>query len=127
TQAEIDASAVLTEVDAIVDAALAKAAEIGDQPVASVTADITTAFAGGSYVDGVWTGGTRDNRASESALGNLVADSLRTSLADESRGGAEIGVVNPGGLRSELYYGADGVITYAEANAVLPFVNNLWT
>lgn len=127
TQAEIDASAVLTEVDAIVDAALAKAAEIGDQPVASVTGDITTAFAGGSYVDGVWTGGSRDNRSAESALGNLVADSLRSSLADESRGGAEIGVVNPGGLRNELYYGADGVITYAEANAVLPFVNNLWT
>lgn len=127
TQAEIDASAVLAEVDAIVDAALAKAAEIGDQPVASVTADITTAFAGGSYVNGVWTGGSRDNRAAESALGNLVANSLRDSLADESRGGAEIGVVNPGGLRSELYHGEDGVITYAEANAVLPFVNNLWT
>ena len=41
--------------------------------------------------------------------------------------GAEIGVVNPGGLRNELYYAPDGTITYAEANSVLPFVNNLWT
>ena len=49
----------------------------------------------------------------------------RSSPAD--LGGAEIGVVNPGGLRNELYYAPDGTITYAEANAVLPFVNNLWT
>jgi 5'-nucleotidase len=35
--------------------------------------------------------------------------------------------VNPGGLRAELLYAPDGTITYAEANAVLPFVNNLWT
>lgn len=117
----------VAEVDAIVDAALAEAEEIGAQPIGEVTADVTTAFAGGSYVDGVYAGGNRDDRASESALGNLVADSLRDSLASEDRGGADIGVVNPGGLRNELYFGEDGVITYAEANAVLPFVNNLWT
>ncbi|MGW9112655.1 ExeM/NucH family extracellular endonuclease [Microbacterium sp. NPDC055683] len=117
----------VAEVDGIVDAALAVAAEIGEQPVGEVTADITTAFGGGSYVDGVWTGGARDNRAAQSALGNLVADSLVSSLSSDDRGGAEIGVVNPGGLRNELYAGTDGVITYAEANAVLPFVNNLWT
>ncbi|MBO9556895.1 5'-nucleotidase C-terminal domain-containing protein, partial [Cellulomonas sp.] len=114
-------------VKTIVDAALAEAAVIGDQPVGSITADITTAFAGGSYTGGVWTGGARDDRASESALGNLVADSLVEALSAPERGGAEIGVVNPGGLRAELSYGADGVITYAEANSVLPFVNNLWT
>src|SRR5690606_7270815 len=39
----------------------------------------------------------------------------------------QIGVVNPGGLRADLEYDGDGVITYAEANAVLPFVNNLTT
>lgn len=115
------------QVKEIVDRALADAAAVGEQPVGAVTADITTAFAGGSVVDGVYAGGTRDDRASQSTLGNLVADSLVESLSDPARGGAEIGVVNPGGLRSELLYGADGVITYAEANAVLPFVNNLWT
>ena len=97
------------------------------QPVGEVTADITTAFSGGSYTDGVYAGGNRDDRASESTLGNLVANSLRDSLASDELGGADIGVVNPGGLRNELYYAPDGVITYAEANAVLPFVNNLWT
>ncbi|WP_342777002.1 ExeM/NucH family extracellular endonuclease [Miniimonas arenae] len=117
----------VADVKTIVDAALAEATVIGAQPVGAVTSDITTAFAGGSFANGVWTGGTRDDRASESALGNLVASSLRDTLADDSRGGADIGVVNPGGLRSELYYAPDGVVTYAEANGVLPFVNNLWT
>ncbi|GAB2454406.1 2',3'-cyclic-nucleotide 2'-phosphodiesterase (5'-nucleotidase family) [Conyzicola lurida] len=113
----------VAEVNTIVTAALAAAATIGDQPIGSITADITTAFAEGE----------RDDRASESTLGNLVANSLVTSLADETLGGAEIGVVNPGGLRSDLTFASsavgegDGVVTYAEANAVLPFVNNLWT
>ncbi|WP_411375537.1 ExeM/NucH family extracellular endonuclease [Arthrobacter sp. MPF02] len=109
-------------VDAIVKKALADAAVIGNQPVGSVTADITTAFTTDSA-------GTpkRDDRGSESTLGNLVADSLLASLQPAELGGAEIGVVNAGGLRNELYYAPDGTITYAEANAVLPFVNNLWT
>ncbi|OLT50960.1 bifunctional UDP-sugar hydrolase/5'-nucleotidase [Cellulosimicrobium sp. CUA-896] len=117
----------------VLDPALAEAEVIGAQPVGEVTADITTAFTGGSYVDGEYVGPGplpttgRDDRASESALGNLVASSLRDTLADPARGGADLGVVNPGGLRNELLVGEDGVITYAEANAVLPFVNNLWT
>jgi 5'-nucleotidase len=106
-------------VKAIVDKALADAAVVGNQPVGKVTADITTAFAGSPAV--------RDDRTSESTLGNLVADSLVDALKAPELGAAEIGVVNPGGLRNELYYAPDGTITYAEANAVLPFVNNLWT
>jgi 5'-nucleotidase len=107
----------VAEVKSIVDAAIAQASVIGSQPVGSVTRDITTAF----------TGTTRDDRTSESTLGNLVADSLRASLSPAERGGAQIGVVNPGGLRNELYFAPDGVVTFAEANAVLPFVNDLWT
>jgi 5'-nucleotidase len=110
-------------VKAIVDKALADAAVVGNQPVGKVTADITTAFspdpAGGAA--------KRDDRANESTLGNLVADSLVDALDAPELGAAEIGVVNPGGLRNELYYAPDGTVTYAEANAVLPFVNNLWT
>ncbi|MBD5785241.1 ExeM/NucH family extracellular endonuclease [Cellulosimicrobium terreum] len=117
----------------VLDPALEQAEIIGSQPVGEVSADITTAFTGGSYVNGVYVGSGptpttgRDDRASESALGNLVANSLRDTLANPDRGGADFGVVNPGGLRGELFHGDDGVITYAEANAVLPFVNNLWT
>ncbi|RMI08974.1 ExeM/NucH family extracellular endonuclease [Cellulomonas triticagri] len=132
TAAELDAALVaqyprVAEVKTIVDAALAEAAVIGNQPKGSVTADITTAYAGGAYTGGVYTGGTRDDRSKESTLGNLVADSLLDTLSSADRGGAQIGVVNPGGLRAELLYAPDGTITYAEANAVLPFVNNLWT
>ena len=116
----------VAEVKTIVDGALARAKVVGDQKIGDVTADITTAFSGGTWTNGVYTGGTRDNRAKQSTLGNLVADSLVSSLSSADRGGAEIGVVNPGGLRDELRLDGNG-ITYAEANAVLPFVNNLWT
>lgn len=115
----------VAEVRKIVDAALAEAEVVGARPVGSVTGDITTAFTpDGEDEDSL---PERDDRASESSLGNLVADSLVETLSAEQLGGAEIGMVNPGGLRSELYYAPDGTITFAEANAVLPFVNNLWT
>ena len=107
-------SPAVAEVQSIVQQALGNAAAIGDQPISAATAPITTAF----------TDGARDDRSSESTLGNFVADSLLSSLESPDRGGAEIGIVNPGGLRAEL---ESGEITYAEANAVLPFLNNLWT
>ncbi|WP_161962458.1 ExeM/NucH family extracellular endonuclease [Nocardioides speluncae] len=125
----------VAQVKTIVDQALANAAQIGNQPVGEVSADITTAFLNGSYVNGKYTGGTRDDRASESTLGDLVANALRDGLPAEM-GEADLGIVNPGGLRAELRYAGDtannpantdGVVTFAEANAVLPFVNNIWT
>lgn len=115
----------------IYDAAKTASDAIGNQVKGSLTADITTAYSGGSYVDGKYVGPNpsdpkqgQGNRALESTIGNKVADALLDNL-DEN--GAEIGVVNPGGLRDELLFAPDGKITYAEANAVLPFVNNLWT
>ncbi|WP_407341512.1 ExeM/NucH family extracellular endonuclease [Pengzhenrongella phosphoraccumulans] len=111
-------------VKTITDAALAAAAITGNVQVGKVLADITTAYTPNPDPTKP---PIRDDRASESTLGNLVANSLRSSLADPVRGGAEIGVVNPGGLRAELLYSPDGVVTYAEANAVLPFLNNLYT
>ncbi|ADG74529.1 5'-Nucleotidase domain protein [Cellulomonas flavigena DSM 20109] len=136
TTPDADLVAAYPRVAAVADVvaqALAYATEVGSQPVGSVTADVTTAFGGGSFVDGVYVGsapGTttgRDDRSRESTLGSLVADALLETLAAPERGGAQIGVVNPGGMRAELLYAPDGTITYAEANAVLPFVNNLWT
>lgn len=126
TDAAADLVAVYPRVAAvgvIVRKAIAEAAEIGNQPVGRVTADITTAFTPVTDT----TPAKRDDRAGESTLGNLVADSLVDALKAPELGGAEIGVVNPGGLRNELYFAPDGTITYAEANSVLPFVNNLWT
>lgn len=110
----------VAEVADITEAALENAAAIGDQPVAEITADITTAFIGED----------RDDRASESTLGNLVADALLSAVS-ETPAGADIALVNPGGLRADLWFegeddiNADGVLTYAEANSVLPFTNTL--
>lgn len=126
----------VAEVKAIVDAALAAADAVGSLPMGSVASDLTTAYSGGSYTGPgrtyvgprpVQPTTGRDDRSSESSLGNLVAESLREALAADERGGAQIGVVNPGSLRAELLHAPDGVITSAEADAVLPFVNNLWT
>ncbi|GAB3122096.1 ExeM/NucH family extracellular endonuclease [Glaciibacter psychrotolerans] len=121
----LDASLVETyprvaEVKRITDAALAEAAVVGNQVIGSVTADISRACTGG-------TSPCAEDRSAPSAMGTLVANSLRASLSDPSKGGAEIGMVNPGGMRTELLYKSDGTVTYAAANAVLPFVNNLWT
>lgn len=110
----------VAEVKRITDAALANAQAVGSRPVAEVTDDITTAYVGTN----------RDDRASESTLGNLVADAQLAGVAG-TPAGADLAVVNPGGLRNELLLAGtggtntDGVVTFAEANAVLPFANNL--
>lgn len=109
---------VVSEVKRIVDATLAEAEIVGGQPVGTVRGDITTA-----HRDGV-----RDDRLSESTLGNLVAEFFRNAVTD--RGGADLGFMNSGGLRSELRddpVGQDGNVTLAEADAVLPFANTILT
>ncbi|MDN4161679.1 bifunctional metallophosphatase/5'-nucleotidase [Nocardioides abyssi] len=109
-------------VDEITQAALDAADEVGSKPVAKITGDITTAFKDGK----------RDDRASESTLGGLVANALRDGLAEI--GQPDLGLTNSGGLRAELLFegdttdnpaNTDGVVTFAEANAVLPFNNTV--
>lgn len=55
----------VVEVAAIVEQAQQYAATVGNQPVGSVTADITTAFSGGGYTGAgsTYVGGKRDDRA----------------------------------------------------------------
>ncbi len=133
----------VAEVNTIVTEALAYAATIGNEKVADVSADITTAYTGGSYVNGTYTGSDpanpktgRDDRASESTIGNLVPDAM-LAQSKGTNAPADIAINNPGGLRDELLYAGntttggpqnvDGAVTFAEANAVLPFTNNLYT
>lgn len=133
----------VAEVKTIVDSALAYAATIGNEKVADITTDITTAYSGGSYVDGVYTGSDpanpktgRDDRASESTIGNLVPDAM-LAQSKVTNAPADLALNNPGGLRDELLFAGntttggpnntDGSVTFAEANAVLPFTNNLYT
>ena len=122
----VAASPRTAEVKRITDKALADAAVIGNRPVGRVTADITTAYSGGGYTGpgGTYVGGTRDDRAAESSLGIAIGNLLRDRLADR---GAMIGVTNPGGLRADLLQAPDPVVTFGEANAVLPFANDLNT
>ncbi|WP_456599382.1 ExeM/NucH family extracellular endonuclease [Blastococcus sp. SYSU DS0616] len=105
----------VAEVAEIVAAAEAYADEVGSQVVGQVTGDITRAFTDD---------GTED-RGSYSALGGLVADTYVYGTELSAIEPADLGLVNPGGLRADLLYEEDGEITLAEANAVTPFANDL--
>ncbi len=67
--------------------------------------------------------GVVENRGGESTLGNLVAEMQRWKT------GADIGVMNPGGLRDDLVGTGDGPgpVTKREAANVQPFANTLVT
>lgn len=111
----------------IAESAQAYADEVGKKPIGKISADITTAF--GVDDDG---SSKRDDRLRESTLGNLTAQIWLEAMNTPGRPGADIGIMNPGGLRDELLYKAsgdegDGVVTYAEAAAIHPFANTMQT
>ena len=135
---------VTEEVTAIAQAAIDEAAVVGAEPVGSIDGDITTSWddTKASYIDGVRTPDSPvteqattkgDNRARHSAAGNMLADSMRWYLEDAGLAGEHevIGFMNPGGIRAELWDAespageGDGVVTYAEANSMVPFGNTL--
>jgi 5'-nucleotidase len=126
SEEEIAASPRLTEVQQIVDAALANAEAIGSEPVGRIAADVTRAAAGGTYSsDGIYTGGTPDDRSEASTIGRLVGNALRDTL-QAIDADVDFGVVNPGGLRADLLYATNnGTIDFAQLLSVLPFNNNL--
>ncbi|NDY94025.1 bifunctional metallophosphatase/5'-nucleotidase [Ideonella livida] len=66
--------------------------------------------------------------------GHLVADAMLAATAAPAQGGAQLALMNPGGVRSPgfLYAGSaagegDGQVTYGEAFTVQPFGNSLVT
>ncbi|WP_063729909.1 bifunctional metallophosphatase/5'-nucleotidase [Streptomyces sp. RTd22] len=88
------------------------AAPIAGKPVGYVSADING----------------RGSGAYESPLGDVITDAQLEALAPDDKGGAQIALMNPGGIRSDLAYKAsgsegDGVVTYGEAFTVQPFTN----
>ena len=108
----------------ITDLAVAEADRIGSEEVGTVTADITTAFLGATATDGLYGGGESGDRAEASTMGTLVGNALRDSLSTLPAA-PDFGVVNPGGMRGDFFYGDDGVVTFAEALKVLPYSNDL--
>lgn len=128
----------------IAQLAIDEAAVVGAEPVGSVAGDVTTSWddSKASYVDGVRTANDPvgnqattkgDNRMRHSAAGDMLADSMKWYLEDAGLAGDRevIGFMNPGGIRAELWYDqsatgeGDGVVTYAEANGMVPFGNTL--
>ncbi len=86
-------------------------APIANRVVGSITADITRT----------------PSAAGENALGDVIADGL---LAHTTGAGAQLALMNPGGIRGDLVYSPPsggelpGQVTYGEAFTVQPF-NNL--
>ena len=68
-------------------------------------------------------GVTRDtDSAGESAMGDLVADSM---LAATRQMGAQIAFANKGGMRQDLVANEAGIVTLGQVQSVLPFGNRL--
>ncbi|WP_437315165.1 bifunctional metallophosphatase/5'-nucleotidase [Sorangium sp. So ce385] len=65
------------------------------------------------------------------AMGAVIADAQLAATREASKGGAEVALMNPGGVRSDLTYAAssteltDGVVTFGEIFTVQPFGNSL--
>jgi 2',3'-cyclic-nucleotide 2'-phosphodiesterase (5'-nucleotidase family) len=95
----------------------AAAAPIANEVVGSITTDITRS----------------PNRNTEAPLGNLIADAQLAATSSATNGGAQIALMNPGGVRADLSYAEvsggeqPGEVTYGEAFAVQPFGNLLVT
>ncbi|MFF9478159.1 bifunctional metallophosphatase/5'-nucleotidase [Streptomyces sp. NPDC014733] len=92
------------------------AAPVADRPVGHISADIAG----------------RGAQAAESPLGDVVADAQLEATTPADKGGAQLALMNPGGIRSDLAYAAsgkegDGVVTYGEAFTVQPFTNMMRT
>lgn len=64
----------------------------------------------------------KESPAGESPLGNVIADAAVAATREQ---GVQIGFMNPGGIRKELETGEGGVVTFGQAQAVLPFGNTL--
>ena len=107
------------EIAQIVADAVAVANVKGAVKVGEITGDFNRASQSGAAFT--------ENRGGESTLGNFVAD---VQLAAT---GADIALMNPGGLRADLKYASsgagdpDGNVTYKEAAGVQPFANTLVT
>ncbi|APE22934.1 MULTISPECIES: bifunctional metallophosphatase/5'-nucleotidase [Streptomyces] len=70
----------------------------------------------------------RGSTAYEKPLGDVIADAQLEGLAPADKGGAQLALMNPGGIRADLVHKAsgaegDGVVTYGESFTVQPFTN----
>ncbi|MBO0749365.1 MAG: bifunctional metallophosphatase/5'-nucleotidase, partial [Porphyrobacter sp.] len=78
-----------------------------------------------SRVVGHVTGSLDGKGAIDSPLARLVADAQLAATRDPAHGGAQIGFINAGGVRSGFTRGADGSVNYGQLFALQPFGNTL--
>ncbi|WRS29224.1 ExeM/NucH family extracellular endonuclease [Actinomycetaceae bacterium MB13-C1-2] len=95
----------------------------GGKVTGRLSADVSRAYTSCTYTDGkaVLGSDAKEDRGGASPLGTLVSNMLRSELG-KLPGGVDLGVTNPGGLRTDM---AAGDVTVAQARAVLPFNNEL--
>jgi len=62
------------------------------------------------------------SRAGESALGDVIADALLAAAAAPDKGGAQIAMMNPGGIRADLVP-REGILRHGDLHNALPFRN----
>src|SRR6185436_19982774 len=104
------------DIQQLIDGYNALADPIATQQVGRISSDITRTPA----------------PSGENPLGNLIADAQLADTDDADRGDADIALMNPGGVRTDLTFASsmagegDGVVTYGEAFTVQPF-NNIVT
>ena len=99
-----------------------RAAAAGSVVVGKQTADLDRAYRSGRAV-----------RDRESSLGNLIADAqLAAARSSAVLGGADLAIMNPGGIRADINClapagsaQADGDVTFAETFEVQPFSNTV--
>ena len=103
--------------DPVIDAAVKRysglSAALQTLAVGSITAGINRALL---------TGTTNRDETAEGAMGDVLAD---TYLAGGPA--ADIGIINPGGVRADLRYRANGSVSYGDLLTVAPFGNTLVT
>lgn len=93
------------------------AAPLSDAPVGRITSDLTRSR----------------GATGQSVLGAIVADAQLDTMRAESFGGAQVALMNPGGLRADLLHAAsdgeaeDGIVTFGELFDAQPFGNQLAT
>ncbi len=68
-----------------------------------------------------------DTPTGETALGSFIADAQLAATSAPERGGAEIAILNLGGIRSDIVRSPTGDVTYEDMFAAQPFGNVLVT
>jgi 5'-nucleotidase len=65
------------------------------------------------------------NEAGEQVLGNLIADAHLAATRAQGAGGAQLALMNSGGVRADLVPAPDGSVSFGQLFAAQPFANML--